>query len=296
MWTMARFLVNGLLGLALTLGPAAVGAAQGNKPQGNKPQGNKPNANRQDEKREDERVRQAQQAVQQAQDRHKAVLKDVQEAGEKLRKAEFEQKLAIDKVQTARRAAEELHEARQGMPRLLEQQTAVQKAYDAAAAPVLDALRQSSDYQTAAGQAQDAQRQLQALRQRDPQAVASRDPRVSEWIRQTLRPGQLEQQALAGDSAAAAAQARLSEVQSQVAAVRQKVKSAVESDTALRAALKSLDQHNAALQRAQASLAQERQQVTSAVAALQREREKLAQAVAADRKDDNQPKKKKKKR
>lgn len=266
-----------MLGAALLLGAASDLPAQGN------------NKNQADERKEDERVRAAKKAVDDAQNHMKDAQRELQESTARLHKAEAAHKAAIDKAQAARRQAEDEHEAKLGMPALQKQQADAQSAYDAAAAPVVQKLKATGPYQAAVNEATAAKQELQTLKQAQPVGGGDRNPRESELIRTTLKPAELEKAALAADPAAQAARQRLTGVQANVAAARDKVKSAVEGDSRLRGALKALDASNADLAKAKTEFARDRDKVPAALAKVNREKAQLASATAADRRDDNKP-------
>jgi hypothetical protein len=268
---------------------ASPAAAQG-KPN------NKNNKNKQDEQRENQRVREAQKALDQAQEQHKDAARDVTEASKGLTKAVGEKRLAVDKAQQLRKQLEEQQESRFGLPQLLKDQEQAQKAFDAAAAPVLAALKSSQPYLAAVADAKTAQGELQAARRDNAGSASGASTLVSALIRRTLKPSELEKTALEADPPAQAARQALTQVQDQIQAAREKVKSAVESDPGLRNALKVLDQRNAALDGAKAELARSRDKLAAAAVKVNQERAQLARAVAADRKDDNKPKSKPKKK
>lgn len=253
-------------------------------------QGKANSKDKKDEQRENERVKQAQQALNQAQDKHKQAAREVTEASQRLTKAEAEKRQAIDKAQQLRKELEDQQEVRLGMPDLLKQQATAKKAFDAAARPVLEALQTTAPYSAALADAKAAHEELQAARRANPPAPGS-DAGRSTLVRRTLKPAELEKAALQANAAAQAARQQLSQVQEQVQAARAQAKAAVENDSSLRKSLQELDQRNTAADKAKVELARDREKLAAAAAKVNQEREQLARAQAADRKDDNKPKK-----
>jgi hypothetical protein len=250
----------------------------------------KPNNNQQDERRENQRVKQAQQALDEAQEKHKEAAREVTAASQKLTKVEAEKRQAIDKAQEVRRQLEQQQEVRLGLPGLLKEQEAAQKIFDAAAAPVLAALKASQAYATAVADAKAAHAELQAARRENPSTSVGSDSDLSGLVRRTLKPAELEQAALVANPAAQGARGELAKVQERIQAAREKIRSAVERDAALRGALEDLKQRNAAADKAKAELARSRERLAAAAGKVSQEREQLARAAAADRRDDNKNK------
>ncbi len=256
--------------------------------------GKSSDANRKDEQRENARVKEAQQAVDKAQQAHRDAAKDVTAASQQLTRAEASKRQAVDQAQDVRKQVQEQQESRLGLPALLTQQDAAQKAYDAAAAPVLQALHATGPYLAAVADAKAAHEELQAARRANPSAVeAGNEDALSALVRRTLKPGELEKAAVEANPAAQAARQALGRVQDKVKAAREATKMAVESSSSLRSALNELDSRNTAVDRAKADLARDRQRLAAAAGKVEQERQQLARAIAADRKDDNKNNQKK---
>jgi chromosome segregation ATPase len=254
----------------------------------------KPNHNKKDEQRENQRVREAQQALDQAQDKHKEAQRNLTQAGKDLDKAEAAKRQAIDKAQQLRKQLQEQEELRLELPQLLQEQGSAQKSFDAVAEPLLAALRVTQPYLAALADAKRAHDELQKAKGAIKDPMPKANPAVSALVKRTLKPSELETSALEADAAAQSARQKLSLVQAKIKAARDKAASAVENNPALRDALKDLDQKNDELDKAQSELERSRGRLAAAAAKVEQERKQVARAVAADRRDDNKNKPKKK--
>jgi hypothetical protein len=246
------------------------------------------------EKKDDQKVNAAQQDVKQAQDKLRDAERDRDKAQAAKREADVELKSAGAKLKKTRDQVESKLEKENKVESALADQLAAQQAYDRAKEPVLTALKAKPEHQAAVKAADAARAKIKDIRGNLLLAEAERTRQLSDASLATLLPSKLEQVAVDADPAAKDAKAKLTTAADKVAALREKIRKAVESDGEIKAAQKVFDQAKLADDKAKDKLATEVRQAAEAAQKLAREQARLAQAKAQDKANDGKNKKNKK--
>lgn len=238
------------------------------------------------EKKDDQKVAAAERDVAEARDKLQDAEKELKKAQDAKRDAGAELKAAGAKLKKTRDQVETQLEKEHKIESALADQSAAQQAYDKAKEPVIAAVKTTVEHQAAIKSAEVAQAKIKDIKGNLLLAEAERRKQLSDASLATLLPSKLEQAAVDADPAAKDAKAKLATAAEKVAALREKIRKAVESNGEIKTAQKVFDQAKLADDKAKDKLATEARQAADAAQKLAREQAQLAQAKAADKKND----------
>jgi hypothetical protein len=248
---------------------------------------NKNNKQSAQEKRDDQRVKNEQADVKKAQESLKDDQQELQKAQQALEEAEAKEKAARQQLEATRKRIEARIEGASGIDKALAEQAKQQAAYDAVATPVLNALRQTPEYQAALKRGIEADERIKQLRDDQSLAEDVKRKEIAQASKIKMEVSELERMALEGNSSVKAAKAKLSEAQSRVNDIRHKIRNQVESDAEISAGVLALRRAADATEVAGAKVLRIRQKIAADAAKLAQEQRQLQQAQMLDKANDN---------
>ncbi len=247
-------------------------------------------ARRLDEQREDAAVRQAQQAVDEAQRDVRESLQSLQKSQAAFRQAEAERKGAGVALQKTIDRLEEEHAASAGLVAARSHLKQSRAAFDQASEPILASVKTQAAYQAAEVELAEATALLTPEAEGDREEAARRAAAARAAMRD------LERAAIASDSRIAPFEKRVTAAETNLDAAQSRFEKAVESDADLKAARKAFQTAQAAEAKAEAALLRDNRDLLSARSKLARAQQSLTAKKLDDQRDSNQPPKKSKAR
>lgn len=269
---LVRILMSGLMVVGLTVLSQEPARAQG-VPNAT-PQG-QPSAASSKKQQDRKDVDEAREKFKQEEQQLDAMRREQRDAETALRAATTNLKKVRDQVQL--RLERELK-----LTQALAAEAGAQKSFDDTKRPVLEKLQSKPEYQASLRAAEQARARMKDLRQDLGRTEDERARLLSRETLLTLEPGKLEHAAYDTDPKTKDAHDKLLESQQNVAALREKVKEAVENDSDVTAAQKSLDQAQETAQAAKTGVEKQERQVEQAKHQLEREAQQYQFDVAKE--------------
>lgn len=248
---------------------------------------NKNNKNSAQEKKDDQRIKNEQADVKKAQESLKDNQKDLQDAQKALDEAEAKEKATRQQLEATRKRIEARIEGASGIDKALAEQEKQQAAYDAVATPVLNSLKQTPEYQAALKRATEAEERIKQLRDDKSLAEDARRKEIAQASKIKMEVSDLERTALEGNSSVKAAKAKLSDAQSRVNDIRNKIRNQIESDAEISSGVLALRRAADATEVAGAKVLRIRQKIAADAAKLAQEQRQLQQAQIQDKANDD---------
>ena len=246
------------------------------------------------EKRDDQKVKDEKEDVKQAQDKLQGDQKELQDAQKALAESESKEKAARQKLDEARKRIEAKHEKGSGIDKALAEQEAAKKTYDEAAAPVLKALKEKPEYQTATKKVADADARLKAIRADESLSPESKRKEIAQASKDKLATSGLELSAIERDSSAKSARAKLADAQNRVNQIRGKIRGLIAADPEISSTLQAMRTAAEAAEASGIKVKRIRDKIAADTTKLGREQQQVKQAEAADKANDNKNNKGKK--
>jgi chromosome segregation ATPase len=247
---------------------------------------NKNNKNSAQEKKDDQRIKSEQADVKKAQESLKDDQKELQDAQKELDAAEAKEKATRQQLEATRKRIEARIEAASGIDKALAEQDKQQAAYDAVATPVLNALKQTPEYQAALKRAKEADARIQQLRDDTTLPEDTKRKEIAQASKIKMEVSDLERTALESNSSVKAAKAKLSDAQSRVNDIRNKIRNQIESDAEISSGVLALRRAADATEAAGAKVLRIRQKIAADTAKLAQEQRQLQQAQIQDKAND----------
>lgn len=248
---------------------------------------NKGNQSRkQDEKRENEAVRKAQGEVQDAEKAIRKAETSLVDARRNLTKAIAERTAAGKNVQNTIDRLESEHAEGKGLIAARERFKSAQAAYEAAAEPIRERLKNDPAY-VAAQTNVDKTKAALKVEEGDARLQAAKESAAA--LRKVR---ELEKAALERDPQAKKLNKEMDEAQAALQGTIERFNKAVENDPELKSAKKAFESAKKGEDQAESAIARETRDLGTARSKLAKAQQTLAQKKAADARDSNQPKKK----
>lgn len=208
----------------------------------------KPKGNAQEEKQEAAREKAAKAAVDDANGKAQSAAKAAQTAAERAAKAKSAWQSAVQGLDKIRDTLERKHDQKANVPEARAEVKQAEDELDRVRQPVLEALREKTEYRSAVAAAQTAQSRIRAL----GTGVSAVDK--AKILEATLEPGRMERAALDADPQGKLASAKLAAAQAGLKSAIAARDRLVEADPVMRqartAATDSQNAHEAAVREA----------------------------------------------
>lgn len=247
----------------------------------------KSNKNSAQEKKDDARIKQQTEEAQRAQKELQSEERELADAEKDLTQVQAALKNAGREEEATRDRVETAQGRTIGIDRAIREQTEAKKSFDAAAAPVLAALKDSAAYKAAKTRAEKGHQELKQIAAQTELTAEERRRREAAANADALAIANLEKETLDGHADIKALKTNADEAAQRVQELRSRIKSAVDKDSTVRAARDATSKAHDVVEAAQRRVAQQRAKVANTRTKLAKESGDVAQAKAADKANDN---------